>query len=339
MRTKIWMITRPIAGQSVKIARRVEDAGWDGLAFTDTQNLAGDVYSALSLAGSATSRIELGTCVTNANTRHVAVTASAITTVQVESGGRAVLGIGRGDSAVAYIGQKPVPLAQFQEYLQQVQGYLRGEDVSLHGYPSRMAWVTQTGLPKVPVDVAATGPKIIEIAAQHADWITFSVGAQPERLRWAMKTAQQARISAGLDPATLSLGAYINVIAHPDKSRAREMARGWVSILARFSGAMKGNTMEFLAPEDRSVIEQLNAQYDMRYHGHQGGEHTSLLTDDFIERFAITGPSAYCIERLQELSELGLERLVIAGVGRDADPKVREEWFQRFSQEVLPELK
>jgi 5,10-methylenetetrahydromethanopterin reductase len=339
METKIWMITRPIAGQSVEIARRVEDAGWDGLAFTDTQNLAGDAYSALSLAGYATSRIGLGTCVTNANTRHPAVTASAITTVQVESGGRAVLGIGRGDSAVAYIGQKPVPLAQFKEYLQQVQGYLRGEDVSLNGYSSCMAWVTQTGLPKVPVDVAVTGPKIIEIAAQHADWITFNVGAQPERLRWAMKTAQQARISAGLDPATLSLGAYINVIAHPDKTRAREMARGWVSILARFPGAMKGNTMELLAPEDRSVIEQLNAQYDMRYHGHQGGEHTSILTDDFIERFAITGPSAYCIGRLQELITLGLERLVIAGVGRDADPTVREEWFQRFSQEVLPELK
>src|SRR5258708_35787127 len=122
--------------------------------------------------------------VTNPITRHPAVTASAILTVQVESAGRAVLGIGRGDSSLAYLGRKPASLAQFQAYLQQVQGYLRGEEVTLDGYASRIEWVRQTGLTEVPVDVAATGPKVIEIGAQLADWVNMSLGAQPERLRW-----------------------------------------------------------------------------------------------------------------------------------------------------------
>jgi 5,10-methylenetetrahydromethanopterin reductase len=339
MRTKIWMLAFPNAGQSVRMARWVEDSGWDGWAVADTQNLAGDPYSALSLAAYTTSRIGLGTGITNATTRHPAVTASAITTVQVESGGRAVLGIGRGDSSLAYLGCKAASLTQFREYLQQVQNYLRGKDVSIDGYPSSMKWVTQTGLSKVPVDVAATGPKVIEIGAQFADWVTFSVGAQSERLHWAIETARQARIRADLDPASLSLGAYVNVVVHPDKAKARELARGWVSSFARFSGMQKGGAMESLAPTGRLVVEQISEQYNMHYHGHQEGEHTSLLTDAFVDSFAIVGPSSYCIERLQELTSLELERLVIVGPGRGADRTEAMESMQRFTKDVLPALK
>ena len=117
MRAKIWMYGIPMAGQTAERARWIEDSGGDGLGVADTQNLAGDPYSALSLAARSTTRIGLGTAVTNPITRHPAVTASAIMTVQVESAGRAVLGIGRGDSSLAYLGRKPASLAQFQAYL------------------------------------------------------------------------------------------------------------------------------------------------------------------------------------------------------------------------------
>src|SRR5207244_12216831 len=106
-------------------------AGWDGLAVVDSQNLAGDVYIALALAARSTSRLRLATGVTNPYTRHPAVTASAIATVHAESGGRAVLGIGRGDSSLAYIGLAPAPLAAFERHLVRLQGYLRGDGVEL----------------------------------------------------------------------------------------------------------------------------------------------------------------------------------------------------------------
>lgn len=338
MKAKIWMSVFPMAGQTAEIARRVEDSGGDGLGVADTQNLAGDPYSELSLAAHTTSHIGLGTAVTNPITRHPAVTASAIMTVQVESAGRAVLGIGRGDSSLAYLGRKPASLAQFQAYLQQVQGYLRGEEVTLDGYASRMEWVRQTGLPKVPVDVAATGPKTIEMGAQLADWVTLSLGAQPERLRWGMETARQARLRAGLDPAGLSLGAYLNVVVHPNRERARTLARGSTSSFARFSGMSKGDAIKSLVPESRSVVEAVSAQYDMSHHAQQEAKHTALLTDAFLESFAIAGPSSYCIERLQELIALGLERLVIVGPGRGTDPDELKQTEMHLFQEVLPAL-
>jgi len=101
-----------------------EEIGYDGIAYVDSQNLSGDCYVALALAAQATSSIKLGTGVTNSFTRHPAVTASAIASIQMESDGRAYLGIGRGDSALAHLGRAPHSVAEFENYLEQLQNYL-----------------------------------------------------------------------------------------------------------------------------------------------------------------------------------------------------------------------
>ena len=164
--TELWMLTFPPPGAAGLVARFAEDAGWDGVVFADTQNLAADVYGSLCLAAASTSTLLLGTGVTNPVTRHPAVTASAIATVQAAAGGRTVLGIGRGDSSLAHLGREPERVAAFEAYLVRVQGYLRGEPVDLgEGVTSRNEWIGGNGLPKVPVDVAATGPRVIGIGA------------------------------------------------------------------------------------------------------------------------------------------------------------------------------
>ena len=88
---EIWMITFPIPGAFAQMARMAEESGFDGIGIVDTQNLAADPYSELCLAAHATKHLKLRTAVTNPVTRHPAVTASAIATVQAESGGRAIL--------------------------------------------------------------------------------------------------------------------------------------------------------------------------------------------------------------------------------------------------------
>src|SRR5262245_1225350 len=208
---EVWMIVFPFAGTFAQVARMVEETGFDGLGIVDTQNLAGDRYAELCVAAHVTTHLKLRTAVTNPVTRHPAVTASAIATVQAESGGRATLGIGRGDSAVAKIGERAPSSEGFARYISQVQGFLRGEEVTLdNGHRSRNEWIGRATLPKVPVDVAATGPRVIEVGARLADSVSFAVGADPERLAWAIDHARQARKKAGLDPATLKLGAFLN---------------------------------------------------------------------------------------------------------------------------------
>ena len=155
-------------------ARRAEANGWDGITIVDSQNLSGDCYVGLAVAAGETTRIRLGTGVTNPFTRHAAVTASAIATVNAVSGGRATLGIGRGDSALAHLGHAPASPEVLARYLEQLQGYLRGDEVpfgdggDLHRLGlaqqpagSRIQWIRPGRYPKVPVDVAATGPKVM----------------------------------------------------------------------------------------------------------------------------------------------------------------------------------
>jgi 5,10-methylenetetrahydromethanopterin reductase len=337
---EIWMVAFPIAGAFAQMARMVEESGFDGIGIVDTQNLAGDPYAELCVAAHVTNRLKLRTAVTNPVTRHPAVTASAIATVQAESGGRAVLGIGRGDSAVAKIGERAPSSEVFARYISQVQGFLRGEEVTLdNGYRSRNEWITRGGtLPKVPVDVAATGPRVIEVGARLAESVTFAVGADLERLAWAADYARQARKQAGLDPATLKLGAFLNVVVHHDFARARAMARGTVGTIAHFSG-MSRDSAAGMRPEDRAVVQKIAETYDMSRHARGDAGHAHLIDDAFVDRFAIAGPASHCVKRFEALLKLGLDHLIIVGPGADVAPSDAMQSLGFFRTEVLPVLK
>jgi 5,10-methylenetetrahydromethanopterin reductase len=319
-----------------EIARMAEADGWDGLALTDSQNLAGDVFAALAIAASATSTLTLATGATNPATRHPAVVASAMATLQVESGGRAWLGIARGDSALAYLGRKPMPLGAFEQSLSQVRAYLHGETIDQHGFLSRIEWLKHARVDPVPISVAATGPRVIEIAARHADAITFSVGAEVERLKPAIALARETRAAAGLPP--LRLGAYVNAIAHPEVEVARNLVRGRLGVYARFS-TMSRSVMDTLSEQDRRVAEDLLSSYDLHAHAASGARHESALADDFVDRFGVVGPSDHVAARLRELLELGLDHIVVVGHSRNTPPEVFAESSHRFGQEVLPQVR
>ena len=206
-KVELWRVANGFPGTTAAEAERAE------ADVPDSQNLTGDPYVALALAASVTSKLLLRPGVTNPLTRHPAVTAASILTVQVESKGRAVLGIGRGDSALAHLGLAPVPIPLFRTYTERVQGYLRGEELpfdiqtdsqgqvapadalAMASGPtgSKLRWAQYARVPKVPVDAAVTGPQPIAAIAPVAERVTFAVGADPERVSWALGIAREAR--------------------------------------------------------------------------------------------------------------------------------------------------
>jgi 5,10-methylenetetrahydromethanopterin reductase len=321
-----------LAGKVAPHAAQVEEWGFDGMLLADSQNLNADIWVELGLAAAATERIGLGPGVTNPVTRHPAVTASAVATLQVESGGRALLGLGRGDSALSQIGREPARVGDFERALVEIQGFLRGEEVELsNGARSRIPWIAESAQPKVPVAVAATGPKVIEAAARHAEQVAFTVGAEAERLRWAVETARDAAGDG------ISLAAFVNVATHPDRAVARDLVRGSTAILARF--ATEGAPSDGLSGITRAGIAELADGYDEKRHGQAAAPHARRLADDFIDRFAVVGPSKEVAARLAALAELGIERLIVVPGSLDADPTAVEEANARFAAEVLPALR
>ncbi len=351
MTIEFWTNGAGMPSAFARRAQRAETSGYDGITIVDSQNLSGDCYVGLAAAAAQTTRIRLGTGVTNPFTRHAAVTACAIATVHAASGGRAVLGIGRGDSALAHLGHAPASPEVLAHYLEQLQGYLRGEEVpfedggdlarlGLAHQPSgsRIQWLRPGRYSKVPVDVAATGPKVIAIAARLADRVTFAVGADPTRLRWAIDTARSARAAAHLDPDDLGLGAYVNVVVHDDPERARHLGEGGLSLFARF-GAMHGTPTGPTSETERRVMQGIHDAYDMTTHSRSGNAQAAVLTGDFAREYGIFGPPSYCTERLLDLAAMGLTRLVIVGPSRDADPAEIERAEARFAEEVMPAVR
>src|SRR5690349_17076391 len=152
----------PEPGRAPFQAELAEMAGWDGITFVDSQNLVGDPYVAIALAARHSDTLWFATGVTNAYTRHPAALATVAATVQEETGGRFVLGIGRGDTALFHLGRPPMPVADFVERVRALQGYLAGDTLDVDGTPSRIRWLDRARQPKVPLDIAASGPRMLE---------------------------------------------------------------------------------------------------------------------------------------------------------------------------------
>lgn len=331
MAPELWTIRIPETGTAEAQAARAEQAGWDGIAFTDSQNLIGDPFVAIALAARATERLRFATGVTNAYTRHPAALATVAATVHEESGGRFVLGIGRGDTALFHLGRKPMPTADFFRRVTDLQTYLSKGTVDCDGRPSRLRWLDRARQTKVMLDVASSGPKVIAFAARTAERVTLAIGADPARVKWAVDLIRA-------ESATTSIGAYLTVGCHPDPATARELIRGGVAAFAHFS-SMPGSTGAGLDDRDRDVVAEVGRQYDSNLHLVNAAPHADALDDDFIDRFAVTGPPEACVERLLELGRLGVERFVITGPSFGADRDHARLAERLVRDEVLPAVR
>jgi 5,10-methylenetetrahydromethanopterin reductase len=351
---KLWNLTHSHPEHALRMAQRAETAGWDGLVVVDSQNLAPDSYVALTLAATGTGRLGLGTGVTNSVTRHPAVTASAAMAVQQVSGGRMILGIGRGDSALAHLGRSPARVAGFTGYVEVLQQYLRGEAVSFDDLPmddriappvedleladhpsdSRIRWINPE-LAKVPLEIAATGPKVIALAGRVADRVMFTLGAVPDRLRWGIEVARAACAESGGNPDELALGAYVNLVCHRDRDTARNLVRGGLTTFARFS-VMHGNIAGPADERTREVLERLHDGYDMRRHTRADSVQAALMDDEFVDAFAIAGPPDYCLERLAQLEAMGIDKVIVSGPTAGTDREAAREAMALLDEAVVP---
>jgi 5,10-methylenetetrahydromethanopterin reductase len=355
--TEIWAsVWNANAAEIERQAEQCEAAGFDGMYITDSQNLWLECWVALTVAAKATSRLKLGTGVTNPVTRHPAVTADAAASLQEVSGGRVVLGIGRGDSSLAYLGYGPAPLPRFAVYLRQLQSYLRGEevefgswedpglpDVGTLGYPrrpesSRIRWLPGTA-PKVPVEVAGSGPKVMGLAAALADGVMFGVGADPGRLASVLRTVADARQDAGLLQEPFTTSALLTVVPHPDPAVARRLAAGGVALSSRWSVMQKGAGAADVDPGTRAEFEAARSSYDMVRHGETGTSQAAVLSDALIDRHGIAGRPDHCIERLRQVQALGLDRLVVNTRIRGASPAEQEVTTKLLLSEIVPGLR
>jgi 5,10-methylenetetrahydromethanopterin reductase len=341
--TEFGIVMESSPGYTARLARDIEAMGFDILLSPDTQNLSPDPFGQLALAAHATTRLRLGPGVTNPVTRDVAVTASALATLQAESNDRVICGIGRGDSSAAHIGLRNGTTAQLRTFIQRLQAYTRGETVDRNGTASKLRWLDSVDIGPIPVDVACTGPQTIAMAVDVAERVSFAVGSAPERVEWAMRTALDRLAQTGRTRDSIRIGAYVNLVCDADTGRAIDLGRMISGMVAHFAG-MRAAPTAHLPPNLRPLAEKLQSGYDMQHHAQDAGTHLSMVSDEFVEWITICGPPAKCRERLQGLLDLGLDHVYLLGGSPVAHPHgartaAMVEQVRLFASDVLPHFR
>ncbi|HTI54670.1 MAG TPA: LLM class flavin-dependent oxidoreductase, partial [Verrucomicrobiae bacterium] len=192
-----------------------ETLGYDSVWVTDSQMLFSDCYVVLALAAQQTRRIRLGPGVAICGTRIPPVHVAAMATLNRLAPGRVHLGVGTGNTATRSMGQPPMRLAEYAEYLRVLRGLLRGEAVDYAprgaARPIKMLIREKKYMslePRIPLYVSAFGPRAMELAGEHGDGVVFAIPP-----RGIAPAEALARCRAGAARAGRTLGADFHTAA------------------------------------------------------------------------------------------------------------------------------
>lgn len=318
---------RPL-GDFVDWIARADELGFGGVWVADSQSLFRDAFMALALFAQCTRRMELATGVTNIVTRHPAVLAHSFATLDELSGGRAVLGIGVGESAIHTIGHQPSKLQRLEEVIRVIRSLMSGATTHFDGQDIKVAWPPR----KVPVVMACTGPKSLQLAGRVADGVLFQVGADPALVRYAQENIRIGVAEAGREPSEVKLYQRLACGVDANREQVRAEVRGYASVAA---GTIYSGIPRAAIPDDLwEDLKRMKEQYDYHQHGNMNARHAELITDRILDAVAIAGTPEEAVPRFQELIDLGVENFVLPIATRQPDHIITT-----LADQVIPRLR
>lgn len=318
-------------GRLVELVQAAERGGFDHVWFPDSQLLWRDVFAVAAASAAATSRITLGTAVTNLVTRHPSVLASAARTVAELAPGRFVLGVGVGDSSVAPIGRRPATSRRLRDGIGTVRALLAGDTVDFgDGGISRLRDPV-----RVPIVLAASGPRNLRLAGEIADGAILLSGISPEPLAAAVGRVREG--SAGRAPVPITASTYCRVTDDLERD-ARELKP--ICLRIAHGGAAKFLAM---AGVDVRVPERLPAVYPDLVHAEDWeaavGACDEYVSDAAAVRFARTfclfGTAGEIVDRLVAVRAAGIDAVFLQHVGSYDLP---DSLLAAVADQVLPRL-
>lgn len=326
---------RPIA-ETARLAVVAEKLGYDGVWLADSQNLFRDVYCALTVVAERTTAIRIGTGVTNPVTRHPVVAAGAIGSLRELAGDRLFLGIGTGETAVQSVGRQSASLKTMEAAITVTRAMLAGEEVTHEGTAMRMPW-TDAALGEVPIVMASTGPRSLELAGRIADGVYLKIGVHPDLLAYAREHVTIGARSADRSLDDFHTYAMVPVAVDDDPAVARRAVAGFSVAIAR--AVMAGVPAERVPPEISNAMTELD-ELSAGARARQGylkwlsdPDYLDAIPGSIIESFAISGPADIVRERIEALSGLGVDGVVAPLVNADPWPQLLA-----IGERVLPNL-
>lgn len=361
----VGILMTPGAGTTDMVVR-AENAGFDTAWFVESPVLFGDAFVGMAAAAAATSRIKVASGVTNPVLRSAPVLAATFATLEVNSPGRIIMGIGTGFTSTGAMGLAPAKLAETAAFVENVRSLLSGAptDVVFPDGTERRVGFLNDSLPwvdtaaRVPVYFAASGPKALEVAAVVGDGVILGGTTQPDIIRDCIDVISASRERAGLDPTTLHLGVSPSVFLTDrdvdlddpgDFEELRELlgpkslapALNLSTLAARSQRVPAALTEQLLAvkaayrpPSDDGDPRTKHMRAYKGYMTELRDDQRPLITPGVLRATTVVGSAAQCREQLERLQASGITHVVLSPL-----PHHRDTVIEGFGAAVLPGLR
>lgn len=333
-RLGLLCLPRSVAS-AVADARLAEDLGFSMVGVADSQSVFREMYATMALCAQATRRVRIGPTVTNPITRHPAVAASGIATVDEIAPGRAFFGIGSGDSAILNLAERPSTLADMRAYIQTVRALHTTGEATWRDRPVRLTWVKKP----IPIYLSAEGPRTLELAGEIADGVIVNVGLEPSLVRDAVAHVHAGARRAGRDPAAVDLWTMVRANVVDDVEAGVDEIRMELASNAHhvFRFTLEGKHV----PDGLAdAILRVQKGYQPAAHEALGPSPNAALLDRepalrayLAERFGAVGPAAVVADKLANVVEAGISGLLITGFVAE-----RTRLIRALGEEVAPRL-
>src|SRR6266436_7607454 len=211
----------------VSLTRQAEAAGFRYGWIFDSHVLWLEPYPMLTLMAANTKHMRLGPCVTNPAVRDLTVTSSLFATLNLISGGRMQLGIGRGDSSRRVLGKKPVGAGDLERAIKAFRELTAGREINYEGQPTRLSWAGRSP----SVWVAGYGPKVLDLAGRVGDGVILQF-ADPDLIEWCLGFVKKGAEAAGRDGREIEIMSAAAVWVSDDLKLARSRVRWFPALVS-----------------------------------------------------------------------------------------------------------
>jgi 5,10-methylenetetrahydromethanopterin reductase len=285
----------------IQLAKVTEQLGYSHIWVGDSHLIWREAYVNMAAMALSTTRVKLGTGVTNPLTRHPSVVASAYATLEEYAPGRTIVGIGLGDSSVETMGMKPAKLSYFEKTMAQMRQLLDGQEVQLETGKIHLLHPCKN---KVPIYIAASGPKMLELSGRIADGIIVLVGVANEYIAHAKEKIAAGAKAAGRKVEDINLVLWVPC-AVSDTAPAKD------AVKAHVARVVAHPLPYILDPTEQKVLEEIRKTYDYYHHMDQQANHAEVIPDWLVDKFAIAGTVAECRTQIERIKKSGIQQIAI----------------------------
>jgi 5,10-methylenetetrahydromethanopterin reductase len=292
--------TEPLQ-KMIHLAEVSEESGYSHIWVGDSHLIWREAYVNMAAIALNTTKVKLGTGVTNPLTRHPSVVASAYATLEEYAPGRTIVGIGLGDSSVETMGMKPAKLSYFEKTMAEMRELLDGKEVQLETGKIHLLHPCKNN---VPIYIAASGPKMLELSGRIADGIIVLVGVADEYIAHARERIAAGAKAAGRKLEDISLVLWVPC-AVSDTASAKD------AVKAHVARVVAHPLPYVLDPNEQKVLAEIRKTYDYYHHMDQQANHAEVIPDWLVDKFAIAGTVAECRAQIERIKKTGIQQIAI----------------------------